>query len=227
MGHGVVGPDQAGDVSIERLHFGDGELAGPIPPLWNSSLPKEEVEKAYTRDVEKAKQLLSAAGQENLTFPLSFASYQNNPDRAAIIQQNLAEAGINVELKAGELSTWLTSLLSSDFDATTFQHLRYLSDYIQINSHHSRGWARNDLGYLGVDDNEVDAALDQINGTIDEQERIRLEQEVQRKILARHGPTLLLYEPYGYWVAYDFLKGYTATSYGFGLYKYDYWIDKG
>jgi ABC-type transport system substrate-binding protein len=75
-------------------------------------------------------------------------------------------------------------------------------------------------------DEEVDAALDQINGTIDEGERITLEQEVQRKILARHGPTLVLYEPYGYWVAYDYLKGYTATSFGFGLYKYDYWIDK-
>ena len=50
---------------------------------------------------------------------------------------------------------------------------------------------------------------------------------MQRRVLARHGPTLTLYEPYGYWAAYDYIKGYTPTSYGFGLYKYDYWIDKG
>ena len=50
---------------------------------------------------------------------------------------------------------------------------------------------------------------------------------MQRKILARHGPTLVLYEPYGYWVAYDYIKGYKPTAYGFGMFKYDYWIDKG
>ena len=69
--------------------------------------------------------------------------------------------------------------------------------------------------------------IEQIDGTIDEQARIKLEQDVQRLVLKRHGPTLTLYEPYGYWAAYDFLKGYTPTSYGFGLYKYDFWIDKG
>jgi len=37
----------------------------------------------------------------------------------------------------------------------------------------------------------------------------------------------VLYEPYGYWTAYDYIKGYTPTAYGFGQFKYDYWIDKG
>ncbi|MDI6858344.1 MAG: ABC transporter substrate-binding protein [Dehalococcoidia bacterium] len=212
---------------IDRLHFGDAELAGPVPPLWDASLPKEEIEAAYKRDVAKAKQLLSAAGAEGLTFSLSFANYQDNPDRAAIIKANLAEAGIDVQLQAGELGTWINDLTVGNFQATTFSHLRYLSDYIQIQSHHSHGWAHTPEGYLGVDDDEVDAMLEQINGTIDDEERIKLEQDAQRKILARHGPTLVLYEPYGYWAAYDFIKGYTPTSYGFGLYKYDYWIDKG
>jgi hypothetical protein len=37
----------------------------------------------------------------------------------------------------------------------------------------------------------------------------------------------VLYEAYGYWCAYDHIKGYTPTAFGFGLYKYDYWIDEG
>ena len=69
--------------------------------------------------------------------------------------------------------------------------------------------------------------MERIQETIDDRERIRLSQEVQRLILKRHGPTLVLYEPYAYWAAYDYIKGYTPTSYGFGLYKYDYWLDKG
>jgi len=211
---------------IDKLHFGDAELAGPVPPLWSAALPKEEVAQAYQRDVTKAKQLLSAAGHENLSFVLSFGNYGNSADLASIIKSNLADAGITADLKPGELGTWLADLMSANFESTAFTHLRYLSDFIQINWHHSRGWARTDAGYLGVDDDTVDPMLDQINGTIDIEERIKLEQDAQRLILNRHGPTLVLYEPYGYWCAYNYLKGYTPTSYGLGLYKYDYWIDK-
>jgi peptide/nickel transport system substrate-binding protein len=212
---------------IDKLCFGDGELAGPVPPLWQAALPAEEIEAAYKRDVTKAKQLLSAAGYSDLTFDLSFGSYADNPDRAAIIKSNLADAGITVNLQSADVGTWLSSLTSNDFVSTTFSHLRYLSDYIQINWPHSHGWAQTDIGYTGVDDPEVDAMIEKIDGTINDQERIKLEQDVQRLVLKRHGPTLTLYEPYGYWAAYDYIKGYTPTSYGFGLYKYDYWIDKG
>ena len=212
---------------IDKLCFGDGELAGPVPPLWPAALPAEEIEAAYKRDVTKAKALLSAAGYSDLTFDLSFGSYADNPDRAAIIKSNLADAGITVNLQGADVGTWLSSLTSNDFVSTTFSHLRYLSDYIQINWPHSHGWAQTDIGYTGVDDSEVDAMIEKINGTINDQERIKLEQDVQRLVLKRHGPTLTLYEPYAYWAAYDYIKGYTPTSYGFGLYKYDYWIDKG
>ena len=212
---------------IDKLCFGDGELAGPVPPLWPAALPAEEIEAAYKRDVTKAKQLLSAAGASDLTFDLSFGAYQDNPDRAAIIKSNLAEAGITVNLQSADIGSWLNNLMSNNFVSTTFAHLRYLSDYIQINWAHSHGWGHNDTGYTGVDDPQVDAMLDQINGTIDDQARMKLEQDMQRLVLKRHGPTLTLYEPYAYWAAYDYVKGYTPTSYGFGLYKYDYWIDKG
>jgi len=211
---------------IEKLHFGDAELAGPIPPLWDSALPPEEVEAAYRRDVTKAKQLLSAAGAENLRFALSFGNYSDFPDRASIIKDNLAEAGITVDLRPGEVGTWLSEMLGGNFESTSYGHLRYLSDEIQIQSHHTYGWARTNASFLGVEDPEVDARLEKIQETIEDGERIRLSQEVQRLILKRHGPTLVLYEPYGYWCAYDYIKGYTPTAYSFGMYKYDYWIDK-
>jgi len=212
---------------IDKLHFGDAELAGPVGPLWDSSLPAEEVAAAYQRDVARAKQLLAAAGAEDLRFPLSFGNYGDSADRAAIIKANLAEAGVTVDLRPAELGTWLADLMGGNFQATSFAHLRYLSDEIQLQSHHSYGWARNQESYLGVDDPQVDSLLDKIQETIDDQERIRLSQDVQRLILKRHGPTLVLYEPYAYLAAYDYIKGYEPSSYGFGLYKYDYWIDKG
>jgi len=212
---------------IDKLHFGDAEPAGPVPPLWDSALPKEEVGQAYKRDVAEAKQLLSAAGYEGLRFPLSFGNYLDFADLASIIKSNLADAGITVDLQATEVGTWLSNYLGGNFETTSFSHLRYLSDEIQIQSHHTYGWARNQQSYLGVEDPQVDSMLEKIQQTIDDQQRIKLTQDAQRLILKRHGPTLVLYEPYGYWCAYDYIKGYTPTAFGFGLYKYDYWIDKG
>jgi peptide/nickel transport system substrate-binding protein len=212
---------------IEKLHFGGAELAGPIGPVWDTALPPEEIEQAYQRDVAKAKQLLASAGAEDLRFALSFANIGNWADRAAIIKDNLAEAGITVDLQAGELGSWLASMLGGDYETTSYSHLSYLSDEIQLQSHHTYGWGRTEEGYLGVDDPKVDALLSQIQETIDDEERITLAQDMQRLVLKRHGPTLVLYQPYGYWCASDYIKGYTPTAYGFGLYKYDYWIDKG
>jgi peptide/nickel transport system substrate-binding protein len=211
---------------IDKLHFGDAELAGPIPPLWDTALPKEEIEAAYQRDVAKARQLLSAAGQEGLSFELSFYTLAQNADRASIIKENLAEAGVNANLASADLGLWLANLMDGNFQSTAFNHLPYLSDFIQIQSHYSTGAARNPKGYLGVDDPEVDALLTKERQAIDDEERKQYCLEAQRLILKRHGPTLTLCEPYAYWVAYDYLKGYTPTAYGFGLFRYNMWIDK-
>jgi peptide/nickel transport system substrate-binding protein len=210
---------------IDKLHLGDGELSGPVGPSWTSALPPEEIRQAYKRDVAKARQLLTAAGQENLHFSLACSNYQDNADRAAIIQQNLAEAGIKADIDVRELGTWLDDLYAVNYETTTFAHLAYLSDDIQLQSHYSTGFNR--AMSLGITDPEVDALLQQVQSTIDETARIQVALEAQRKILERHGPTLVLYEPYGYLVAYDYIKGYEASPWVFGLYKFDMWLDKG
>lgn len=212
---------------IDRLCFGRGELAGPIPPVWSSALPKEEVEKAYTRDVATAKQLLAAAGQEDLSFELSYWNSPDIADLAAIVKSDLAEAGITVDLKGSEVGTWFSDYLAGEFESTTFTHLLYMPDYIPLMSHATYGYTGSQQGYLGVDDPEVDSMLEKVKEAMKEDDRVRLAQEAQSAILKRHGPTLVLFQPYGYWAAYDYIKGYEPTAYGFGLFKYDYWIDEG
>jgi peptide/nickel transport system substrate-binding protein len=212
---------------IDKLQFGDAELSGPIPPVFDTALPKEEVAAAYRRDITRAKELLKAAGQENLQFELFIASMPDSADQAAVVKANLAEAGITVDIKSVELGSWIVEMLAGNFEATVFNHLPYITDDIPIQLMHSRGDTRTERNYLGVDDPEVDALLDQIHETVDEAKKKDLAWEMQRLVLKRHGPTLLLYQPYGYWCAYDYIQGYTPTAYGFGLAKYDYWIDKG
>lgn len=213
------------DAMIQKLFLGGAELAGPVPPSWDTALPADEIKKAYTRDVPKAKQLLSAAGQEELGFKVLCASYADNADRASIIQQNLKDAGISVELQTEEIGTWFADLYAVNYEANTFAHLAYLGDGIPLQSHYSTGFNR--AMFLGITDQEVDSLLLQVQTTIDDSARKQLAWEVQRKVLQRHGPTLVLYEPYGYFVAYDYIKNYTPSPWVFGMYKYDMWLDKG
>ena len=212
---------------IDKIQFGDGELSGPVPPVFDTALPKEEVAAAYKRDVTRAKQLLAAAGHEDMQFSMFIANAQDMPDQASVIKQNLSEAGITVNIQSVEFGTWIAEMLAGNFEATVFNHLQYMTDDIPLQLLHSRGDTRTERNYLGVDDPQVDALLDQIHETLDDAKRKELAWEVQRLVLKRHGPTLLLYQPYGYWCAYDYIKGYTPSAYGFGLARYDYWIDKG
>jgi len=212
---------------IDRLYFGDAELSGPVPPVFDSSLPAEEVEAAYQTDVVKAKQLLSAASAESLSFRLTCTSATAQSDLASVIKANLEKADIQVDMKLMEFGTYLGELMAGNFEAAIYEHGPYLADDIPIQWHHSRTYLRTEALYLGVDDPEVDNTLEQIQQTVDYEERVRMAQEMQRKVLKRHGPTLVLFQPRGYWCAYDYLKGYVPTAYGFGMYKYDVWIDKG
>jgi peptide/nickel transport system substrate-binding protein len=63
----------------------------------------------YERDVEKAKEYLAAAGLESLDLRLDLQDTAEDRIWAEIIQQNLAEVGINVELNPMDSSTYWTT----------------------------------------------------------------------------------------------------------------------
>lgn len=63
----------------------------------------------YERDVEKAKEYLAEAGLDSLDLRLDLQDITIDRIWAEIIQQNLAEVGINVELNPMDSSTYWTS----------------------------------------------------------------------------------------------------------------------
>jgi peptide/nickel transport system substrate-binding protein len=63
----------------------------------------------YERDVEKAKEYLAAAGLDSLDLRLDLQDTAEERIWAEIIQQNLAEVGINVELNPMDSSTYWTT----------------------------------------------------------------------------------------------------------------------
>ena len=80
----------------EQIHklalSGQGLVSGAAPVMFEGGCPAP----GATRDVEKAKALVKEAG--GLTFEMLVQSSQAIQRIAQVIQQNLAEAGINVQL---------------------------------------------------------------------------------------------------------------------------------
>jgi peptide/nickel transport system substrate-binding protein len=222
---------EAMDISLDRqaiinkLVFGDGKFCGPVSwglDFW--SLPQEELQERYKRDVGKARQLLEAAGASDLTLGLKFPS-GSAADLAAMIKDHLAEAGITVNLKPLELGTLYADLNSQNFELLTGTGLPYPSEKYPLQFNHTKNWTR-EANPVRLPDPDIDALLDQILATPDAYERQKLVLEVTRKILDRHGPFFYLYAAYSYTARWSYVRGYDGVPSGKVLYTYDMWLDK-
>ncbi|MGE8203255.1 ABC transporter substrate-binding protein [Heyndrickxia sp. NPDC080065] len=152
-----------------------------------SILPKkatyftDNVEK-YSFDTKKAKDLLAKAGVPNLKLKLAFTS--NNPiqqKQAAVIQQNLKDAGINVEL-VGMDATALSKKMQSvqtDFDM-------YLGGYIMgidPDTFNSLFVTNSNANYMHYSNKKVDELFNQGRVEKDDAKRQAIYEEIQKIII--------------------------------------------
>lgn len=73
------------------------------------------LESKWERNVDKAKELLAEAGWDSgKTLKMVVTSARES--MAAVIQQNLAEAGLNIEVQTVELATMFSGLQDGTYD---------------------------------------------------------------------------------------------------------------
>jgi peptide/nickel transport system substrate-binding protein len=83
-----------------RADLGNDHVIAPIYPYFDDSVPQR------TRDVEKAKSLLAAAGTPTIDAVLHAGQLLEIPDLAVLIKSNAAEVGINLEVAVESLDTF-------------------------------------------------------------------------------------------------------------------------
>ncbi len=213
------------DAMIDKLAFGEGKVSGPVSwglEYW--SLPQEELRERYKRDVAKARQLLEAAGAADLSLELKFASGAA-ADQAAMIKEQLAEAGIDIKLISMELGAWYAARSANDYQLMCRERIPYPSEQFPLQFCHTHNWTR-EQDPVHLPEPEIDALLDEILVTVDIEERRELALDVTRKILDRHGPFLYLFSPYAYTARWSHVRGYEDLEPGMVLYTYDMWLDK-
>jgi peptide/nickel transport system substrate-binding protein len=130
---------------ITKLGYeGLAEPGQPIP-VWlkRYQLPADKMPK---RDLKKAKELLSAAGQSNLSFTNKTFQAGTGFFGTLQLQQSFKEAGINMENKELEWADWRKNVygITGDFQITIGGEFDYISPDRQLyNAFYSKGSANN------------------------------------------------------------------------------------
>lgn len=147
-----------------------------MPPI--SKFYTENVEK-YDTDVEKAKALLAEAGAEGLKVELTYSGSDSaQATQAALIQQQLAQAGITCELNGMDSTAMFNQLPDPD---TTIQ--MFLNGYIMgIDPDTFLPLFASDgtYNYMHYDFPEIDDLFKQGRETTDEDERFAIYEELQQ-----------------------------------------------
>jgi peptide/nickel transport system substrate-binding protein len=103
---------------VDAVALGEGDVTGPIAPaLTQFALPVTQYP-SYTRDVDKAKQLLQEANVGPIEFTMltetSEPAYAK--DIAQLVQQQLADVGIKMNIELLDFNQWVDRWLKADFD---------------------------------------------------------------------------------------------------------------
>jgi peptide/nickel transport system substrate-binding protein len=210
---------------IDAVAFGEGEITGPIAPgLANYALPTSQYP-LYTRDVAKAKQLLTeaAVGPVTLTIMTSTTEPAYGKDEAQLVQAQLAEAGITVKIEAVEFNTYVDRWLKSDFDIATglngggpdpdFYVFRYFTD-------------DGNLNQIVSYKNPVSSdAIKQARATTDAAKRKDLYTTAQKE-LVNGVPFVWLFVGRDYNASLPTTKGFIHLPTGSIIYLRQTWLDK-
>ncbi|MDR3347153.1 MAG: peptide-binding protein [Helicobacteraceae bacterium] len=180
---------------IDVLFFGHGIICdSPIVP---NTLGFNELVKSPAQDIEQAKALLKEAGYDE-TNPLVFdlTTNTNNQIRlyaAEIIQDQLAKAGVRVNLRAMEWQAFLTRIHARKFETVLLAWSVPLTpDLYTI--WHSAGDRMGGFNFVGYHNDEVDRLIEEAEATIDKKQVAAKYREISR-LIVEDNPYLFLYAP--------------------------------
>lgn len=174
---------------IDQVYFGMGErLASPVHP--NQKFYNDDLEiPAY--DVEKAKDLLTAAGwtdtnqdgtvdkeidgkREEMVLTYSYSNSRASAERTAlIIQESARRAGIKIELDAGDFRQLIGRQRAGDYELSGAGR-SLAPNWEPRQNYHTQGDNRAGFGTA-----QTDELINRIQETLDDTERYKLYKELQ------------------------------------------------
>lgn len=166
-----------------------------------------EMETKWERDVDKAKELLAEAGWDS-SHVLKMVVTSARESMAAVIQQNLAEAGIQIEVQTVELATMFSGLQDGTYDlgicgSTAMDYPLWMAGY----------YDNKNATYCQITDPKYAEIQDAIAAELDETKRMDLIHQYQ-ELLYDEMPLVMLYHGYTFSVKSERFQGYNGFESG-------------
>jgi len=210
---------------VDAVALGEGDVSGPVAPaLAQFALPVSQYP-SYTRDVNKAKQLLQQANVGPIQFTMltetSEPAYAK--DIAQIVQQQLTEVGITMNIELLDFNQWVDRWLKADFDmAPGLNGGQADPDYYVFRYFTTDG----NLNFVTSYQNQaVSDAIKQARTTTDLARRQQLYQTVQTQ-LVDGAPFIWLYVGRDYVAYQNTTKGFVHIPTGNISFLRQTWLDK-
>lgn len=167
----------------------------------------EELESAYTRDVEKAKELLKEAGYpDGFSMTISVPSnYQYHMDTAQVIIEQLKEGGIEAVIDPVEWATWVSDVyIGREYQSTIVGLDADLAPKDLLGRYDS-GSTKNFVNFSNADyDEAIRAAI----ASTDEAEKVTFYTTCQ-ELLSEHAASVFIQDPASLVAVSKKLAGYT------------------
>lgn len=194
---------------LDTASLGEGKVTGPLT-MAAFALPTDELF-CYQKDLDKAKELMAAAGMSD-GFTLKVIAANAEPptalSEAQNIQAQLAEIGITVEIESMELSVYVDRWLKGDFEAAVALNGGRPDPYTMYARYwQTTGNLNNVAGYI---DSTLDDLMARGRAETDPAARYEIFAEFQRH-LAEVAPWVWLYVGYEYTAQQPYVSGFIPS----------------
>ena len=194
---------------LDTASLGYGEVTGPLTiPAFK--VPNEELF-CYSKDIEKAKELLAQAGYPDgftLTTIAASAEPPTALSEAQSIQAQLAEVGISLEIESLELSVYIDRWLAADFDTAVALNGGRPDPYTMYTRYFTK--EGNLLKVSNYVDDTLDSLMAQGRAESDPAKRLEIFTEFQ-KHLAEMSPWVWLYHDFEYTAQQPYVTGFVPN----------------
>ena len=182
------------DAAIKVVKQGGALRGGYMSPKGAWAIPESDLRKYEGYDkpnIEKAKQLLSAAGV-NTPLEASATTRIDFKDFAEFIKDQLAKIGINLKLTLADTATAQPVLQRGDFDIGPWTIAINVDDpdatFSEISTSNAvRNWS-------AVKDPQIDALFEKQSQVSDVNERKKLVQELEKQALSQYQVAVLYFQ---------------------------------
>ncbi|MBQ3060911.1 MAG: ABC transporter substrate-binding protein [Lachnospiraceae bacterium] len=177
---------------IDMVAGGRGEITGSNVSPRFAKYFSTQARDLYSKDVNKAKELLKEAGISNLSFTLTVPSnYTFHVDTAQVVAGQLKEAGITVNIEQVDWATWLSRVYGDrDYQATIIGLASDLAPSDTV----ARFYSSASNNFVNYNSNEFDMLFEEAKASSDDDKKVELYNKIQM-LMAKDAPAAYIQDP--------------------------------